>query len=1163
MLHLATELVNRRIGESGISPFLRFSASPVRHIAKQFLLLFLIILVIVPAQETTTQVRAGAAFLKILPGVRSHGLAGGYTGVIDEMHTIYANPGAAGFLREWQWATSYTRWIADSYHLSGLYGKQVATPWGKKTRLAFGLHYQGVGDFNSTADRTAAQVGANDALFSLSIGNPLNFLSKNVSFGTNVKFLRSQLADDAATSWMFDLGLLYKSNRFPVNILGFQYGILSAGVSTNHLGQPLNFVGEDTPLPRSFRTGAAFNVGTHDGLQVQFSADYSTFRDEVSRFSFGTEVFINNLIGLRGGYHLNDNEVSSFAFGLSLKFGNTKALPVGKKNAMRIDMAFWEGNTFFRRPQRYGLNHFPLGPEKFHLNNTFADQNRIVKQNEAVDLSWETSRDPDLYDNVKYVLLYAAGDAAGNALGELVDKTRKDPDYPLILNGGDTSSRNFFDVISDTTVANGKISYKSESDNLHSFQYVNKGFSEKENKHELALEPPLNKLHEAGNHRWAVLAYDLDNHIRFAEEVGHFQVPSPPIPPQPTIAYDLEIKSSVVKEPFKPPINFEFKSHTPKEASIRELDYLTDALSDSLLKNTFIKLGGHTDQVGSFKYNKAYSTKRVNSVKNHLLNKSGKKTGIDESRIFAHGYGREYPINDAYKYLQKPKLNIPLIPNNIDTLVYIWRNKKLFGKIFNTLDTLNIENRRVEIHLLKQANTDTTNKPIADSLIINALSPGNPVTYNLKIVNNGPDAAENFTVSTTKSRLAVLDTNSLHINTTLFTSNYSMDSLSWNINALASGDSIIITYNLIIKNEVIPANPYIFADKSYVTAEHDTISSNNTAYTDAIYVIGKPKAPAPDFSSADTIRHTVQCGEVLSIIAEMYYENASSKKYSSKKYWQKIQQANNKVITDTINYVIHTDSVINIPNPTKRIISRANAIITKNNGNNVQLVVGDTLEGHYKYNNGELVPQNVAYVWYRNGIEELENCKTYTVKEAHQEADKDNWITLKIKSIDEDGNPADSLAAATIGPIKDDAPTEFDITEVIKLEISTKDSNGAKIVKERKYEEFGEDLEVHHGDTLKIRFSENWNNANQCSVALGSIEWYREEDEVNKLNTNGDNKLVPDVLEHGATTLVVKVYPNVQNGNCKFEAKMIKICSIRARTSKPIAGKEPGLTINN
>ena len=115
-----------------------------------------------------------------------------------------------------------------------------------------------------------------------SFGNPLNFLSKKLSFGANIKYFRSDLASITASSLILDFGLLYRSNRFTFKKGPFEYGILSAGVALTQLGPSLQFISEDTPLPRSLRAGAAINVGSHRGLQMQFSADYKNVRDRES-----------------------------------------------------------------------------------------------------------------------------------------------------------------------------------------------------------------------------------------------------------------------------------------------------------------------------------------------------------------------------------------------------------------------------------------------------------------------------------------------------------------------------------------------------------------------------------------------------------------------------------------------------------------------------------------------------------------------------------------------------------------------------------------------------------------------------------------------------------------------------------------------------------------
>ena len=63
-----------------------------------------IALVWLTATPASGQVRSGGAFLKVLPGARHQGMAGSLTGVIDELNALYANPGATGFLRPWQWS---------------------------------------------------------------------------------------------------------------------------------------------------------------------------------------------------------------------------------------------------------------------------------------------------------------------------------------------------------------------------------------------------------------------------------------------------------------------------------------------------------------------------------------------------------------------------------------------------------------------------------------------------------------------------------------------------------------------------------------------------------------------------------------------------------------------------------------------------------------------------------------------------------------------------------------------------------------------------------------------------------------------------------------------------------------------------------------------------
>jgi hypothetical protein len=69
-------------------------------------------------EKGSAQIYAGSAFLKTLPGARIQSMAGASAAVLDDPHTVFANAGTAGFLREWQWAAGYSKRIADISNVS-------------------------------------------------------------------------------------------------------------------------------------------------------------------------------------------------------------------------------------------------------------------------------------------------------------------------------------------------------------------------------------------------------------------------------------------------------------------------------------------------------------------------------------------------------------------------------------------------------------------------------------------------------------------------------------------------------------------------------------------------------------------------------------------------------------------------------------------------------------------------------------------------------------------------------------------------------------------------------------------------------------------------------------------------------------------------------------
>jgi outer membrane protein OmpA-like peptidoglycan-associated protein len=450
--------------------------------------LILPVMLLLP-QQSKGQVRAGVGYLKMLHGSREVGTAGTMTAALDHSYSFYANPAATGFLREWQWSATYTNWISDVYNASFLYGRKIAMPWSRLTRFSIGANYLGIPEFTNSS-QSGTLVSGNNLLVTGSVGQPLSFLTSNLALGANLKYFSSDLADFKADAFIVDLGLVLRTPRFGFEALSFglfEYMIFSAGISLTNLGNPMMFVSEETPLPRTLRGGIAMNLGKHHGLQFSLGADYREIRDEDSYFTIGSEISWRQLFALRMGYSWEDNLLGHFTFGGSIRFDDQiiNNTIFGRNNALRLDLATNEYNSVVDSPYHGTVTHQPLGPESFSMFEPVYGQ-RI--DSDSVTLKWEFTRDPDLYDDVNYWLLV---DRNSSKLAQVVEISRQNKDT-------------LFQFLDNTSL-------------LKNQPIIQRNFM-------------MNEL-RSGNYFWTVLAYDKDNHIRFAEMEHHpiakFRVTAP------------------------------------------------------------------------------------------------------------------------------------------------------------------------------------------------------------------------------------------------------------------------------------------------------------------------------------------------------------------------------------------------------------------------------------------------------------------------------------------------------------------------------------------------------------------------------------------------------------------------------------------------------------
>ena len=84
-------------------------------------------------------------------------------------------------------------------------------------------------------------------------------------------------------------------------------------------------------------------------------------------------------------------------------------------------------------------------------------------------------------------------------------------------------------------------------------------------------------------------------------------------------------------------ITFDYKKWDTKEEFDSNLSNIVDVLQKN--PNMYIRIEGHTDNIGSMEYNIDLSQKRAHAVKNYLVGK-----GINESRVSIVGFGYKKPI---------------------------------------------------------------------------------------------------------------------------------------------------------------------------------------------------------------------------------------------------------------------------------------------------------------------------------------------------------------------------------------------------------------------------------------------------------------------------------------------------------------------------------------
>ncbi|MBC8395412.1 MAG: PorV/PorQ family protein [Candidatus Marinimicrobia bacterium] len=280
--------------------------------------------------------KSGFSFLKISPSARAAGMGDAFTAVANDVTTIFYNPAGLTNINNFDFSFNHTNWIVNSSLISGAIG----FPFGQRGALGISVISFAAEEFEETTifepEGTGKMIKAGDIAIAVAYGLKL---TDRLSFGIKSQYLEEFIGDDKANGFAFDFSTYYMS--------GFRD--LTVAMVMKNFGPDAKFLTKKFKLPLYFNVNTAMSVLGKQGspIQLLISAESAFATDYRDRYHVGSELWIADLLALRGGYKFfYDTEDWTIGAGLKLNIGTRKIL---------IDIAYSNFEKFFDPPLRISI----------------------------------------------------------------------------------------------------------------------------------------------------------------------------------------------------------------------------------------------------------------------------------------------------------------------------------------------------------------------------------------------------------------------------------------------------------------------------------------------------------------------------------------------------------------------------------------------------------------------------------------------------------------------------------------------------------------------------------------------------------------------------------------------------------------------------------------
>lgn len=275
---------------------------------------------------------SGGRFFKMDFGARPMAMGGAYTAERD-IFALQWNPAAGARMESGQLAAQQTDLLLDmKAQYVGLGTRQV----GPVSLSTFGAFFD-KGTFQGTTETPGGAFGGFDGMFTASDWqagmNVATDFTEDLSFGLNAKYLKSQIETFEASSYAVDVGLLYDMNS------NFRWG-----ASVENIGEDLQFVQQEDPLPLTLNSGVSSRWKVSNVIGYQVNLDLRKPRDDEWGMRVGNELSLYRRFAFRIGYNSSSDLSQGFTYGAGFRV-----------SGIQMDYAYQPSGEFFDRRQNFSL----------------------------------------------------------------------------------------------------------------------------------------------------------------------------------------------------------------------------------------------------------------------------------------------------------------------------------------------------------------------------------------------------------------------------------------------------------------------------------------------------------------------------------------------------------------------------------------------------------------------------------------------------------------------------------------------------------------------------------------------------------------------------------------------------------------------------------------